>query len=143
MGFRPDEARVDDAQLVQSSQLLQAQRQEFSGLRRGNDPRVGRREPSVAVAAHVKGRFTLDAACRICLELDAVIAEGACRLSAIDGSTAVCAEDGGGRLCCGYETKRGVDLHGSDVKVALVGEGGYRWWLCGLATLNLGKQKSP
>lgn len=117
MRLRPDEAGIDDSQLVESSQFLEAESEELTGFGRGNHPRVGRRQPSVAVAAHVQGCFALDAACRVRLEFYAIIAECAGRLCSVDGGTAVCAKNGRCRLRCGREGERGVDLHG--------GGGGY------------------
>lgn len=53
MRLCPDEVGVDDAQFVQAAQFLQAERQKLSGFGLGDDPGVGRAEPSIAVSAHV------------------------------------------------------------------------------------------
>ena len=89
----PDEARVDDADLVQAAQLLEAQGQQLAGLGGGHDPAGGGHEPSVAVSAEVEGGLALDALGNVDGELDAVVAEGAGGSRSIDGGAAVAAEN--------------------------------------------------
>jgi len=111
MGFGPDEAGVDDAELVQAAQFLEAEGKQFARFGVRHHPRCRWAQPSVAVAAHVEDRFALDAARGVRLELYAVVAESARGLCAIDGSAAVRAENRRGVLRGGGEVERGVDLH--------------------------------
>jgi hypothetical protein len=87
----PDEGGVDKADLSEAPQLLEAQSQELARFGGGDDPRRGRQEPSVAVAAEVDDGLALDVAGEVDGELDAVVAEGA-GLS-VGRGTAVAAEN--------------------------------------------------
>ena len=52
MGLGPDEARVDDADLMEAPQLLEAQGEQFAGFGLGADPGRGREQPAVAISAY-------------------------------------------------------------------------------------------
>lgn len=110
MGFRPDKAGVDNANFIQTSQFLQAQRQQLAGLGHGRDPAHGREQPSVAVAAEVERRLALDALGDVDGQLDAVVAERAGGGRAVDGRTAVAAEDPGGAESVGVSRRNGAGM---------------------------------
>ena len=52
VGLGPDEARVDDADLMEAPQLLEAQGEQFAGFGLGADPGRGREQPAVAISAY-------------------------------------------------------------------------------------------
>jgi hypothetical protein len=91
--FCPDEMGVYDADFVQASKFLEAQSQQFSRFRSGDNPTGGGHEPSVAVSAEVEGRLSLDALGDVDGELDAVVAKSAGGSGSIDGSTTVTAQN--------------------------------------------------
>ena len=51
MRLGPDEARVDDADLVEAPQLLEAEGKQLAGFGLGADPGRGREQPAVAISA--------------------------------------------------------------------------------------------
>lgn len=55
MRFCPDEPGVDQTDFIQSFELLQADREEFSRFGLGDGPCGGWREEAIAVAAEVHG----------------------------------------------------------------------------------------
>ena len=57
MGLRPDEARVDEADLVEPLELLEADREQLARLGLGDRPRLGRREEALAVFAEGERRW--------------------------------------------------------------------------------------
>ena len=105
----PDEAGVDDSQLVESAQFSQAESEQFARFGVGDDPGRGRGEPSVTVAAHEQNGFARDAAGNVRLQFYAVVAEGT-REGAVNRRAAVCAENGCGVL--GLGRKRALAIHG-------------------------------
>ena len=96
MRLRPDETRIDDPALIQPSQFLQTQSEQFSRFKCSHDPLRGRRVPAIAVAAHVEDAIALDALGDVDGGFETVAAEGSGCLCAVYCSAAVIAED-----CCG------------------------------------------
>lgn len=73
----PDEGGVDDADFVQTTELAKTEGQKFTRLGLGNDPLVGRRQPTIAISALVEGSFSLNALRYVDGELDTVVTESA------------------------------------------------------------------
>lgn len=92
MRLSPYKARINNADLRQSPQPPQAQRQQLPALQRRRDPVTRGLQPPVAAAAKVDGCFALDAFRDVDVELDAVVAHGDTG-GAVDGGAACCAED--------------------------------------------------
>ena len=95
VGLGPYEAGVDDADFVQSLELLQAQGQHLSGLGGRDDPAGGWKVPSVAVTAELEVGLALNALGNIDRELDAVVAERIRRCRAVDRGATVTTQDAG------------------------------------------------
>lgn len=101
MRLRPDKGSINDSDLVQARQALEAEGQQLARLWRGHDPGGGRQQEALAVAAKVHGRLARDALRAVVRELDAVEAERARGERAVDGGAAAAAEDTGGLLVGG------------------------------------------
>jgi len=91
--FGPDEGGVDNADFVQTAQLAQTEGKKLTRFRLGNEPLVGRRQPTVAISALVEGSFSLDALRDVDGELDTVVTESAGCDSSVNGSATVATED--------------------------------------------------
>jgi hypothetical protein len=105
---------VYDADFVQASKFLEAQSQQFSRFRSGDNPTGGGHEPSVAVSAEVEGRLSLDALGDVGGELDAVVAKSAGGSGSIDGSTTVTAQNSCSTLLLsdrGYRDRLVIQIH--------------------------------
>lgn len=73
----PDEGGVDDADFVQTTELAKTEGKKFTRLRLGDDPLVGRGQPTIAISALVEGSFSLNALRYVDGELDTIVTESA------------------------------------------------------------------
>lgn len=81
---------------MQSSQLFQTKRKQFSGFRSGDEPGSWWEQPSLAISAKVKGGLALDALGNVDGELDTVVAEGVGGCGSVDRSATVTTQNTAG-----------------------------------------------
>lgn len=93
MGFGPDEAGIDDADLGQAAELAQAVCEEFLRFEGSTNPAGRGLKPPLAVLAAVKNCLSLNALRNIDRQLHTVLAKSACCCCSIDRRATVATKD--------------------------------------------------
>lgn len=89
----PYKTGIDDPNLSEAPQFLQAQGKQLPGLGSSNEPTRGRHEPSVTISAEVEDGFSLNATGYIVCEFNAIVTEGTGGGGSVYWGTAIAAKD--------------------------------------------------